>query len=198
VHKSNDWEEQSTSPLSLHGSMKQFTAEQKHEILLEYTPHSHSHSFPALALRHAVSGGGDRVRKWHNRWNRTVTSLQHKSGGGRPRVLSRTQVTRHITAPIRNSNRAGRVVRYSKLLPRVREATGTDVSLRTLSRYGREEAGGRETRGKKRTSEECEIIKTLGRKFDSPLIAVYSHPVSMVVSVCDLQCLPSYVSRSPR
>jgi hypothetical protein len=100
------------------------------------------------------------VRHWHDRWDGTPQSLQRRAGSGRPRVLSRVQVTRHVAAPIRNSNRAARVVRYGRLLPQVQAATGTNVSLRTLQRYGHNEAGGRQTRGKKRTVDECQCTHT--------------------------------------
>jgi hypothetical protein len=134
--------------------MKQLTADTKHHILLEYRPRSPTHSFVALAARHAVPGGAETVRKWHQRWNGTAASLVHQLVTGRPRVLSKRQVTRHVVPPIRNANRAARAVRYPKLLPQVQAATHTNLSLRTLQRYGKEEAGGIKTRGKKRTAEE--------------------------------------------
>jgi hypothetical protein len=140
--------------------MKQFSADAKHHILLEYRAHSPTHSFAALAAAHGVEGGEQTVRKWHARWNGTAQSLEHKAGSGRPRVLSKTQVKLHVAAPIRNSNRAARVVRYSKLLPQVQANSGKNLSLRTLQRYGHDEAGARQTRGKKRTAEERECTET--------------------------------------
>jgi transposase len=135
--------------------MKQFTPEQKHEILLEYSARSHTHSFRALADRHAVPGGAEVVRRWYLRWNRTAVSLQHAKGAGRPRSLTAEEVQRHITAPIRRRNRAHQPVHYSELQPAVEQCTGKKVSSRTIRRYGKEEARGRLTRGKKRTAEEC-------------------------------------------
>jgi len=135
--------------------MKQLSADTKHHILLEYRPRSPTHSFSALAAAHGVKGGKQTLLKWYQRWDGTARSLQHKPVPGRGRVLSRVEVSRHVAAPIRNSNRACRQVRYTKLLPQVQAATGKDVSLRTLQRYGHDEAGGRQTRGKKRTVEEC-------------------------------------------
>jgi hypothetical protein len=69
----------------------------------------------------------------------------------------------HVAAPIRNSNRASRVVHYSKLLSQVQRATGKQLSLTTLKRYGHDEAGGRQTRGKKRTADESEHTDTGAR-----------------------------------
>jgi hypothetical protein len=76
----------------------------------------------------------------------------------------------HVAAPIRNSNRASRVVHYSKLLSQVQRATGKQLSLTTLKRYGHDEAGGRQTRGKKRTADESEHTDTGAR--DSACLGV--------------------------
>lgn len=136
--------------------MKQFTPEQKHEILLEYSPRSATHSFRALAHRHAVAGGGRTIQNWFARWDGSAASLQHAKGAGRPRSLTPEEVQRHITAPIRRKNRAHQPVHYSELVEPVRQRTGQEVSSRTIRRYGKEEAGGRLTHGKKRTAEERE------------------------------------------
>jgi len=139
--------------------MKQFTPEQKHEVLLEYSPSSPTHSFSALARRHAVKGGARTVQRWHARWNRTPASLQHKAVSGRPRILSRAQVSRHVRVPILAANRAHRAVSYSSLLPTVRQKTGKQPSLRTLQNYGKEELGGKKKHTKKRTADESEDIE---------------------------------------
>jgi transposase len=135
-------------------SMKQFTPEQKHEILLEYSPRSTTHNFAALAHRHAVAGGGRTIRNWFARWDGSVASLQHAKGAGRPRSLTAEEVQRHIIAPIRRKNRAHQPILYSELQPVVEQETGKKVSSRTIRRYGKEEAGGRLKHGKKRTAEE--------------------------------------------
>jgi hypothetical protein len=150
-----------TSPSSITASiMSQFTAHEKHIILSEYRPRSPTHSFAALAARHGIVGGKRTVQRWHQRWKKNPVSLEHRKGAGRPRVLSKLQVTRHVVPPIRNANRAARAIRYPQLLPRVQAATGTDVSLSTLKRYAKEEKGAKMTRGKKRTADECKYAYT--------------------------------------
>jgi transposase len=134
--------------------MKQFTPEQKHEILLEYSPRSTTHNFAALARRHAVAGGGRTVQNWFARWDGSAASLQRKQVSGRPRSLTPEEVRRDIIAPIRRKNRAHQPILYSELQPRVEQETGKEVSSRTIRRYGKEEAGGRLKHGKKRTAEE--------------------------------------------
>lgn len=140
--------------------MKHFTPEQKHEILLEYSPRSPTHSFPALASRHAVAGGAITVKKWFARWDGSIPSLQRKEGSGRPHILTDMEVQRHITAPIRRLNRSARQVRYRKVAEAVREKTGKQISDRSVRRIGREELGAKKTRGTKRTAEECKCTHT--------------------------------------
>ena len=136
--------------------MKQFTPDQKHSILLEYSPHTTDRSFAALAARHAVAGGRDVVRRWHQRWNGTIASLQRKAVSGRPRVLSARQVQQHVRAPILRANRAHKAVHYPELLQSVRTKTGKQIALRTLQDYGKKELGVKQRRGKKRTADERE------------------------------------------
>ena len=141
-------------------AMKQFPPEQKHSILLEYTPHSRTHSFAALAARHGVAGGEQTVRRWHTQWDGTAASLQRKEGAGRPRVLSGREVQQHVRAPILRANRAHKAVHYSALLSSVQQKTGKEVSARTLRRYGKEQLGAKQRRGKKRTAEESQCTRT--------------------------------------
>jgi transposase len=138
----------------LHATMKQFAAEQKHAILLEYSPRDRSRSFSQLARRHSVAGGERTVRRWFARWNRTVASLQHKAVKGRPRVLTQTEVQRHIAVPIRRLNRSFRPARYRDIAQQLRQKTGKQISDRTVRRYGKEQLGIKKGRGKKRTTEE--------------------------------------------
>lgn len=136
--------------------MKQFTSEQKHEILLEYQPRSSTHSFVALARRHSVAGGRKVVQSWYQRWNGTIASLQHKRVAGRPRILTVAQVKRHIAPRIRSKNRSHTPIVYPQLLPAVAAATGKSISLRTIERYGKENLNAKALHGKKRTADECE------------------------------------------
>jgi transposase len=134
--------------------MSQLTAIAKRHILLEYRPRSPTHSFAALARAHGVAGGADVVRHWHDRWDGTPFSLQHKQGAGRPRKLSRTQVSRHVKPRILAANRRHEAVHYTDILSAVQDATASDLSLRTLQRYGKQQLGVKAKRGKKRTADE--------------------------------------------
>jgi len=142
--------------------MPHLSADAKHHILLEYSPHDTTRSFTALAARHAVKGGERVVRRWHRRWDGSPASLQERPRSGRPRALSRAQVQRHIATPIRHANRAHRAIHYTDLLPRVRAATGAEVSLRTVQHYGEKELGAKKHKGIKRTAEESKRHSTSG------------------------------------
>jgi transposase len=135
--------------------MTRFTPELKHHILTQYQPYSRAASFEALARRYSVKGGGSTIQYWHSLWNGTAASLQQKKGAGRPRKLSRAQVTRYVKSKVVAANRRSRAVHYPSLLPAVQAATGSDLSLRSMQRYG-QEAGVKNKRSKKRTADESE------------------------------------------
>lgn len=167
--------------------MKQLNAEAKHHILLEYAPHDATRSFTALARRHGVTGGARLLRLWYSRWDGSPAPLQHRHGAGRPRTFSRQQVQQHIRTPILRSNRTARTVKYTELLPRVQQNSGTQISLRTLQRYGKEELGARCTRGKKRTAEERELLHIHRIRHACLLRVLYTHKVfcsACAFSVC--------------
>lgn len=144
--------------------MPHLSAEAKHHILLEYAPHDATCSFAALARRHAIKGGHETVRQWWLRWDGSAASLEAQPRTGRPRVLSRAEVARHVATPIRAANRAHRAIHYTKLLPRVQAATGKEPSLRTLQRYGEQELAAQKKRSKKRTADESESAEAHQRE----------------------------------
>lgn len=155
---------QSTPCRCSRDSMPTFTPQLKHHILLQHRSNPQQCSFAELARRYAVKGGRELVRQWHQRWDGTPQSLERKGGSGRARALSAAQVSRHVRAPILAANRAHRAIHYTELLPAVRQKTGTEVSLRSLQRYGKEELGARDKHSKKRTAEESECNSTAERR----------------------------------
>ena len=140
--------------------MKQLTPQRKHDILVHIRDRGDGKRPEQIAALHGVRVDRKTLWRWRRRWRGTPQSLERRAASGRPRALSAQQVARHVRTPILRANRAHRVVHYTKLLPQVRAATGTEVSLQTLRRYGKEEAGGHVRRGKKRTAEESEYTRT--------------------------------------
>jgi hypothetical protein len=136
--------------------MKQLRANTKHHILLEYTPHTSTNSFAALARRHGVTGGAQVVRSWYEQWDHTSHSLMHKPVKGRPRILCKAEVQQHMHAPVLRSNRAHRAINYTQLLPRVTQKTKKKMSIQTIRRYGKKDASVDAKHTKKRTARESQ------------------------------------------
>lgn len=140
--------------------MKHLTPQHKHSILLEYQLRSHDHSFAALAARHGIEGGSKIIQRWHEQWNGSAASLEEKHRTGRPRILSTQQVQQYIAPMIRAKNRTAKRVHYSDIHSSVEAATNTQMSLRTLQHYGKEELAAHKKRGKKRTADESQSTHT--------------------------------------
>jgi hypothetical protein len=143
----------------LHASMNQFTPEQKHEILTHLRSRSSTQSVDSIAALHGVKGGRRTLNLWLSRWDGTPQSLQHDKGAGRPHILSRAQVSRHVRAPILAANRAHRAIHYSSLLSSVQQKTSKEISARTLRRYGKELLGAHQKHTKKRTADESKYTE---------------------------------------
>lgn len=134
--------------------MKQITPEVKHSILSHYTSPNNTQTLALILSLHQVNASRQAVESWRKTWDGSVESLKHRGGAGRPRILTKREVTRYIKRPIRDANRSSKCIRYSRVAQSVREKTGKGVSDRTIRRIGKEQLGGRKTRGRKRTAEE--------------------------------------------
>jgi hypothetical protein len=170
--------------------MRHLSAETKHAILLEYRSHSPTHGFEALARRHSVKGGKQTIRRWHSRWNGTPQSLERHEGSGTTPILTPSDVSRYVRAPILAANQSHRAVSYTQLLPSVRQKTRKSISLRTLQRTGKEQLQIHSKATRKRTRDECEYTQT----------HVIVHACVCRVPDADLflQCLLLSVTRSQR
>jgi hypothetical protein len=135
--------------------MSHFTPDLKHHILTQYLPSSHANSLGALAAHYNVKGGRRTIQRWLARWDGTPSSLEHKRGAGRPRLLSAAEVNENIRAPILERNRSHHAVHYTDLVDPTRERTGKNVSLRTIQRYGEKILRARDKTTRTRTEDEC-------------------------------------------
>lgn len=136
-------------------NMKHFPPNFKQWILRQYKPDSRTQGSTALARFIGRKFASSTIRRWYGLWKGGEKSLERKKGSGRPRLLSREEATVHIGDRVRRANREHRAIHYTSLLPDVQRETGKKVSLRTLRRYGREVAGIRQRRTKKRKVDEC-------------------------------------------
>jgi transposase len=144
--------------------MKNFTAEAKHAILLEYQPRSSDHSFPALARRHGVLGGGRIIRRWFERWNGTMQSLRPRPKSGRPPKLTPREIDQHIRQPVLAANKAHQAVHYTTVARQVRAKTHKSVSTRTVQRIGKVGVKGAHKHTKKAEARECEYKRQLANR----------------------------------
>ena len=139
-----------------HTEMSHLSADQKHTILLEYSPHDSRRSFHALARRFAVKGGGRTIQRWHAEWDRTPQSLERREGSGRAPILTPAEVGRYIRAPILAANHAYHAIHYTEVHDQIEEKTGKSISLPTVQRFGKEQLGGHNRHTHKRTEQERE------------------------------------------
>ncbi len=132
------------------------SAQLKHNILTHIRKENHNHTYEYIATLHGTSVSKRTIIRWFSQWDGTVSSLERKSGSGRPRILTQREVTQHIQTPIRKLNRKAQRVTYTNITQRVREQTKKDISVRTVRRIGKTELHAKMKRGVKRTSNESE------------------------------------------
>ena len=135
--------------------MSEYSPKLKHKILSLYSPHQRGSGFDALAARFLIDGGGRTVQRWHERWNGTVESLQHKQGAGRPPLLSSEETKEHITDVVRAANQHRDPIHYPAIHSSAAADTDKQVSLRTIQRYGKEKEGITSSHTTLKTPYEC-------------------------------------------
>lgn len=142
-------------------NMPQPTAQQKHDILVHCQSRRASDSEVDVAAQHGVTVTRQTLYNWRRQWNGTRESLEHKKGAGRPPLLTPSEVSRHIRAPILAANRAQRAIHYPDVLQQIQTKTGKKIALRTLQHYGKEKCQAKERTTHKRTRAECECRHAL-------------------------------------
>jgi hypothetical protein len=141
-------------------SMPQLTAQQKHDILIHCRSRRSGDSEVDVATQHGANVTRQTMWNWRCQWDGSACSLKHKAGAGRPRTLTRAEVSRHVRAPILAANREHQPASYTRILDQVRQKTRKNFSLRTLQRMGRKELRIKCKATVKRTRTECQYIQT--------------------------------------
>jgi len=149
--------------------MPHLTPQLKHHILLQLPSHPHASDFQQLAELHGIRGGRVVVWRWWRRWKQNRQPLQRKAGTGKAPLLTPSEVSRYIRAPILAANRSHRAIHYPTIHKSLQCKTGKEVSLRTVRRYGKEQLRVKQKRTTKRTTDEmsvetCEAIAKIRRK----------------------------------
>jgi transposase len=145
-------------------TMMQLSAQQKHDILVHCEHRQQGETEVDVAAQHGASVSRETIWRWRRRWDRTPQSLEHAPTSGRPRILTPSQVSRHVRAPILAANRRHEAVSYAKLLPSVRQKTRTKIALRTLQQLGKEQLQIKSRTTRKRTRDERQYTHTCARE----------------------------------
>jgi transposase len=95
------------------------------------------------------------VKRWFDRYDGTVASLQQKHRSGRPPILNKQQVNKLITKVVRSHNRLSSTIDYIKIANFIGQETNINISFRTIRRYG-QNSGIRYKKTIKRTYTESE------------------------------------------
>jgi transposase len=146
------------SPLRSPPSMKLSPPQLKQFILTKYQSNRRGQGFDSLARQYGIAGGGRTIQRWYQQWDGTPESLKRIRGSGRPRLLRAEEVQQYITTPIRRKNRKQAPVHYQEILRLLQEKTGKSVSVQTISRYGKENAGINSKRTIKKTKWERKFL----------------------------------------
>lgn len=140
--------------------MSQLSARQKHDILVHCAAARGSENEVDVARLHGAIVSRETIWRWRQRWNGTPESLERHEGSGTRPILTPSEVSRHIRAPILAANRAHRAVSYTQLLPEVQRKTRKSIALRTLQQIGQEQLGIKSQHTIKRTEQEGESTHT--------------------------------------
>jgi hypothetical protein len=73
----------------------------KHNILTQYTPHQRGNGFKSLAIRFNIIGGQSTLKRWYDRWDGTVHSLERTNGSGRTTIMNKIDMNKYISTPIK-------------------------------------------------------------------------------------------------
>ena len=169
--------------------MKQLTAQQKHDILIHCEHRRQGETEVDIAALHGAVVSRRTMLNWRSRWNHTHQSLERREGSGAAPILTPSEISRHIRAPILAANRAHRAIHYPDVLQQVRTKTGKKIALRTLQQYGKEKCQIKERTTHKRTRAECECEHTS--------CVACACALHVYAADSDVQCLLLPVKRSP-
>lgn len=135
--------------------MTKYTPNFKHKILMEYRRGDRGASFSVLARRHKIKGGKKAIQYWYSQWKGTPNSLERRKGSGRKFILTPSQVDQYINKPILKKNKKHQAVSYPELMDTLHENSPSNISLRTVQRYGKQWVGIQCKTTIPRTLDEC-------------------------------------------
>ncbi|CAF3442038.1 unnamed protein product [Rotaria sp. Silwood1] len=140
-----------------------------HQRVIEYYLQNQPNvSFRFVAKFFHIHGDYATVKRWFDRYDGTILSLQQQMRSGRPQILNQEEIDQFITRVICSHNRMSRSIKYSKIMDLIHQKTKLNISTRTVQRYGKKN-GVKSRKMIKRTAKEIssassESIAKLRRK----------------------------------
>lgn len=117
------------------GGYEKYGIHEKREAVLMYEEGVRGHGAKAVAAYWHLSDP-KLVKIWARQYDGTDESLEKKHAGGQKRKLTMEDSEEHVKKFIVDRNREGKAVSYADVKKEVKEQTGKDVALSTISRYG--------------------------------------------------------------
>ncbi|CAF1027512.1 unnamed protein product [Rotaria sp. Silwood1] len=145
-----------------------YDASFKQRVIEYYLQNQPNLSFRFVAKFFHIHGDHATVKRWFDRYDGTILSLQQQMRSGRPQILNQEEIDQFITRVICSHNRMSRSIKYSKIMDLIHQKTKLNISTRTVQRYGKKN-GIKSRKMIKRTAKEIssassESIAKLRRK----------------------------------
>lgn len=135
--------------------MGKYSPNFKQNILTQYAPNQHQNGFHSLATRYKIPGGASTIKRWYDRWNGSIESLNRKASSGRKPILNTQQIKQYIGNIVKKKNQNHQHINYYTIQQQIKQKTNKSISLRTVQRYGKEKLGIKKRRTKKYMNREC-------------------------------------------
>ena len=144
----------------------------KQRVVEYYLKNKPNVSFRFVGDLFQIKGGHVTVKRWCDRYNGTIASLEQWHRSGRPSILNKQQVNELIIKVVRSHNHLSRPINYVEIANSVRQTTDVNISLRTVRRYG-QKSGVKSKKTIKRTYTESEYKS----------IDLRSSTISLIISI---------------
>jgi transposase len=141
----------------------------KQRVVEYYLRNKPNVSFRFVGDLFQIKGGHVTVKRWHDRYDGTMASLEQRYRSGRPSKLNIQQVNDLITKVVRSHNHLARAINYNKIANSIKQKTNMNISLRTVRRYG-QKSGIKPKKTTKRTYTESKYKSMYS---SSPTISLF-------------------------
>ncbi|CAF4043128.1 unnamed protein product [Rotaria sp. Silwood1] len=114
-----------------------YEASFKQCIIEYYLQNQPNVSFRSVAKVFHIHGGHATVKRWFNKYDGTILSLQQQKCSRRPPILNQEQIDQFITRVVRSHNHMPCSINYNKTTYLIRQKTKSNISVRRVQHCGR-------------------------------------------------------------